>query len=135
MAINSSCNTLSLGNNSSFLVKLIDCASSEFLLICRSLLFIFTLVIIMDGLNLLKAMLSGYANPIYKPLEHAGWERHDFDTRMGSGKNRDRVESVWLKKSESAVVAQEVRGAFSLGDLWDWSDFFIDPVPTIPVSH
>ena len=81
------------------------------------------------------AMLSGYANPIYKPLEDAVWERHDFETAMGSGKSRDRVESVWLKKSEPAIVKQEVRGAFSLGDLWDCSDFFIDPVPTLSVPH
>ncbi len=54
-----------------------------------------------------KFMLSGYANPIYKPLEKAGWERHDFkvpcnvvacSATNGSGKKKQaRTESVWVK--------------------------------------
>ncbi len=51
-----------------------------------------------------KAMLSGYANPIYEQLECAGWQRHDFETTASviNGKTSDkreakRVESVWVK--------------------------------------
>ena len=59
------------------------------------------------------AVLSGYATPIYEPLERAGWERHDFQTSCfaasrgrgtcirGTGsatKNVPRVESVWVKQ-------------------------------------
>lgn len=58
-----------------------------------------------------KAMLSGYAHPIYAPLEEAGWQRVDFRTVChAAGKTRasglrgrgtalskqPRVESVWL---------------------------------------
>jgi DNA adenine methylase len=58
-----------------------------------------------------KAMLSGYAHGIYKPLEEAGWERHDFSvvccaagrTRTsglqgkGAAKAKQmRTETVWL---------------------------------------
>ena len=57
-----------------------------------------------------KAILSGYANPIYAPLERAGWKRYDFNascavaarTRqtglLGKGSATDsqaRIESVW----------------------------------------
>jgi DNA adenine methylase len=56
-------------------------------------------------------LLSGYAHPIYDPLEAAGWERRDFDTAcyaaartratgiQGAGvalAKQARVESVWL---------------------------------------
>lgn len=51
-----------------------------------------------------KAMLSGYAHPIYEPLERAGWKRHDFETKASitNGKQADksktkRVESVWIR--------------------------------------
>lgn len=59
-----------------------------------------------------KAMLSGYRNPIYGPLECAGWKRHDFKTTASSAartkqsglqgtgnatKNQERTESVWVK--------------------------------------
>jgi DNA adenine methylase len=59
-----------------------------------------------------KAMLSGYRNGIYVPLEDAGWERYDFRVRSfaplrkkdngsdegaGTSDNHRRVESVWLK--------------------------------------
>ncbi len=51
-----------------------------------------------------KAMLSGYANPMYERLQCAGWQRHDFETTASviNGKTSDkreakRVESVWLK--------------------------------------
>jgi DNA adenine methylase len=58
-----------------------------------------------------KALLSGYAHPIYEPLVQAGWERKDFDvvcsaagrTRnsglKGAGhvkEEQKRVESVWV---------------------------------------
>ena len=58
-----------------------------------------------------KAALSGYANPIYEPLESKGWARHDFkatctvanhivkrgcsDTEFESD-DRERIESVWV---------------------------------------
>lgn len=45
------------------------------------------------------AVLSGYAHPLYEPLEAAGWERREFETRVFcSGKNATksrRVECVW----------------------------------------
>ncbi len=59
-----------------------------------------------------KAMLSGYGNPIYEPLERAGWKRYDFkvscDVAAGMRGNRklskeenlkrlERVESVWIR--------------------------------------
>ncbi len=59
-----------------------------------------------------KAMLSGYANPIYGPLECACWKRIDFDVSCTAGANSvmkssndketarqrfARVETVWLK--------------------------------------
>jgi len=45
-----------------------------------------------------KAMLSGYANPIYGALECAGWERVDIDwqTKM-SKKDTKRIETLWIK--------------------------------------
>lgn len=57
------------------------------------------------------AVLSGYAHPVYRPLEEAGWERRDWETASyvaartrasglrGGGKalaRVGRVESVWL---------------------------------------
>jgi len=59
-----------------------------------------------------KALLSGYKNGIYVPLEDAGWERYDFavtcsaplrrkengsDGEASSSDNHKRVESLWLK--------------------------------------
>jgi len=59
-----------------------------------------------------KAVLSGYNQEIYKPLEEAGWERKDWQTAchaagktrtsklQGNGsalKNAPRIESVWIK--------------------------------------
>ena len=59
-----------------------------------------------------KVMLSGYASPVYKPLEEAGWQRVDFTVScyatartkpsgiLGKGSastaTHQRVESVWL---------------------------------------
>jgi len=60
------------------------------------------------------AILSGYAHEIYKPLEEAGWHRHDFKTAcyatartrgtkiLGDGaakKMQPRTESVWVSPS------------------------------------
>jgi DNA adenine methylase len=51
-----------------------------------------------------KAMLSGYANHIYEPLERAGWTRHDFvlscnviNGHCSSEEKPTRTESVWIK--------------------------------------
>lgn len=55
-----------------------------------------------------KAILSGYAHPIHKPLEESGWSRRDFETICRvSGRTKGtkqipkeqmrRVESVWIK--------------------------------------
>jgi DNA adenine methylase len=51
-----------------------------------------------------NAMLSGYNNPIYKRLEQAEWQRHDFEvkTSMTSWRKKDnpeavRIESLWVK--------------------------------------
>jgi DNA adenine methylase len=59
-----------------------------------------------------QAMLSGYAHPIYGPLECAGWRRIDINAKCTAGASTvkkdgpenealkqevDRVESVWLK--------------------------------------
>ena len=58
-----------------------------------------------------KALLSGYANPIYAELERAGWQRRDWEMvcslgghtrlngRMGKGgakQKEKRVESIWF---------------------------------------
>jgi DNA adenine methylase len=56
-----------------------------------------------------KAVLSGYANEIYRPLEDAGWQRHDSRITCFVGRGtrgtgvleddaakRMRVESVWV---------------------------------------
>lgn len=54
-----------------------------------------------------KVVLSGYAHPIYEPLEQAGWSRNDFETCCyASGRTREtsnlpkeqlkRIESVWI---------------------------------------
>jgi len=53
-----------------------------------------------------KAILSGYANPIYEPLERGGWERHDFFTKMGNGKQRERIESVWVSPRDAGLVLE-----------------------------
>jgi hypothetical protein len=45
-----------------------------------------------------KAMLSGYADPIYGRLECAGWVRKDTCRKTNiTKKDRDRVETVWIK--------------------------------------
>lgn len=45
-----------------------------------------------------KAMLSGYATPIYGPLECAGWVRKDISWKTCMTKrNMDRTETVWIK--------------------------------------
>ncbi len=54
-----------------------------------------------------RSMVSGYANPIYRPLEQAGWKRLDFRTvcpaaarkkkSSGDEKNGARIESVWVR--------------------------------------
>ena len=38
-------------------------------------------------------LLSGYAHPIYEPLEDAGWDRIDWEVTV---KKQKRVESVWI---------------------------------------
>jgi DNA adenine methylase len=58
-----------------------------------------------------KALLSGYANPIYAELERAGWQRRDWETTcslaghtrlngsMGEGaakQKQKRTESIWF---------------------------------------
>lgn len=63
-----------------------------------------------------KACLSGYAHPVYLPLENAGWRRLDMETScfaagrtratgiQGVGActaNQRRTESVWLSPSRS----------------------------------
>lgn len=61
-----------------------------------------------------KVMLSGYANPLYVPLEKAGWQRYDFQavcafaagadktesarTRKAKTNGKARVESVWVRR-------------------------------------
>jgi hypothetical protein len=65
-----------------------------------------------------KILLSGYSNDLYKPLEAAGWKRHDFKvacnatarTRgtglIGNGafssEKDQRVESVWVSPNAQA---------------------------------
>ncbi len=45
-----------------------------------------------------KAMLSGYANPIYGSLEWAGWVRKDIRWKTSmTKKEKNRIESVWRK--------------------------------------
>lgn len=66
-----------------------------------------------------RAVLSGYAHPVYRPLEDAGWRRIDFETVCyaagrwrGSGLQGKgaamakvkRVESVWLSPAAQAAL-------------------------------
>lgn len=55
-----------------------------------------------------KVVLSGYAHPIYTPLEAAGWQRIDWATNAGTviGRGAARVESVWLSPSCAATGQQ-----------------------------
>jgi len=70
-----------------------------------------------------KVILSGYRNEIYKPLEGAGWVRHDYKTAcyaaartratgiLGKGsalRMQPRIESVWVSPN-----AAERKGLFS----------------------
>lgn len=48
------------------------------------------------------AVISGYAHPIYEPLEKAGWVRHDFEVSCNPSKTIEatrnrRTETVWVK--------------------------------------
>lgn len=52
-----------------------------------------------------KALLSGYANPIYAELERCGWQRRDWKAvcnlagstrRNGLRRKQERVESIWF---------------------------------------
>jgi DNA adenine methylase len=51
-----------------------------------------------------KGVLSGYANPLYEPLERAGWTRHDFVVPCSvinghcSSEETTRTESVWINR-------------------------------------
>jgi DNA adenine methylase len=71
-----------------------------------------------------KAMLSGYANPIYAELERAGWQRRDWETLCSlSGRTRlnglrgagaaklsqKRVESIWFN-----YEVKEAKGELAL---------------------
>lgn len=58
------------------------------------------------------AILSGYAHPLYRPLEHAGWQRIDVATAAHTVKTRGdgagldqaaRVESIWLNPACQAA--------------------------------
>ena len=58
-----------------------------------------------------KALLSGYTNPLYSPLEHAGWTRHDIKTSCSVASNpisnnRSRIESVWVSPGPENKVQQ-----------------------------
>lgn len=60
-----------------------------------------------------NAVLSGYAHPLYAPLESAGWAKHSFavschstgTTRSNHAADRERTEVVWLSPN-----CREVRG-------------------------
>ncbi len=83
-----------------------------------------------------KAMLSGYAHEVYRPLEEAGWRRIDYQTAchaagrtrrtglLGKGgavwEKQPRVESVWLSYSLEKCeqyASQSVANLFSKGGL------------------
>lgn len=52
-----------------------------------------------------KSIVSGYANPIYKRLEDAGWQRHGYDVAChasGKSKKPRRTESIWLSPNLTA---------------------------------
>jgi DNA adenine methylase len=56
-----------------------------------------------------KSILSGYANPIYKKLEDAGWERHDYDVAChasGKSKKPRRTESIWLSPNLTRTASE-----------------------------
>ncbi|WP_333000178.1 DNA adenine methylase [Vibrio vulnificus] len=47
-----------------------------------------------------KAVLSGYAHPVYEPLEAAGWKRIDIEVIATSSKTRTkRTECLWISPS------------------------------------
>jgi DNA adenine methylase len=59
-----------------------------------------------------KVLLSGYAHPVYSPLEAAGWRRVDYAKRSSAANGaiaaeRDRMESVWV--SPNAQQKEQVR--------------------------
>ena len=61
------------------------------------------------------AVVSGYANPIYEPLEKAGWQRYDFEvpcnpSKSIESKRNKRVETVWVKPFETTKTKQRVFG-------------------------
>ena len=62
-------------------------------------------------------LLSGYAHPVYGPLEADGWERREFETRIFcSGKNAKktrRTECVWINPE----AVRRMKGQMRL-----WSD-------------
>jgi DNA adenine methylase len=49
-----------------------------------------------------KVLLSGYANPLYEPLETAGWRRVDICVKLdaamktGEGTADTRIETIWM---------------------------------------
>lgn len=49
-----------------------------------------------------NAVVSGYDHPIYAPLVHAGWVRHEISHYLASGpvrgKRTQRMEILWVKK-------------------------------------
>jgi len=57
-------------------------------------------------------VISGYAHPIYEPLEHAGWSRYDFEVscnpsmNIGSVRNK-RIETVWVKPYSTTRTKQK----------------------------
>jgi DNA adenine methylase len=75
-----------------------------------------------------KALLSGYANPIYRELERSGWHRRDWEaicslsgrTRLngllgeGAAKSQRRVESIWFN-----YEVTESNGNYEMADTND----------------
>jgi DNA adenine methylase len=64
-----------------------------------------------------KAMLSGYENPLYQPLESAGWIKHQFKVICRVNNNlrknpedgfdqRERTESIWLNFDVNGGIDQ-----------------------------
>lgn len=53
-------------------------------------------------------LLSGYAHPLYAPLDAAGWERRDYPMLCWSTKKERpaRTESVWINPAAQAALAQ-----------------------------
>jgi DNA adenine methylase len=63
-------------------------------------------VALVEGLLTVRGMvmLSGYIHPLYRPLEHAGWQRIDYATYATIAQSQTgRTETIWLNPACQAA--------------------------------